>query len=72
MQSITRERYACPVDSRSPLGELANLVKADAAAPFQARIADTYLEKTGITAEIYVCEPAQGAEAWPTGGGVQA
>ena len=49
-----------------------NLVKVDAAAPFQARIAHTYREQTGITAEIHVCEPAQGAEAWPPEGGVQA
>ena len=49
-----------------------NLVRADAAASFQARIAQAYREQTGTTADIYVCQPAQGAEAWPSEGGVRA
>ena len=42
-----------------------NLVRADCAAPFQAHIAQTYRKETGITPAVYICEPAQGAEAWP-------
>jgi galactokinase len=43
-----------------------NLVKTDAAEAFQAHIARTYSEATGIAPEIYICEPAQGAQVWPT------
>ena len=49
-----------------------NLVRADSAANFQARIAETYRKETGITPMVYVCEPAQGAEAWPVGRNIQA
>jgi galactokinase len=42
-----------------------NLLRSDSADQFQAEIATTYKEKTGITPEIYVCEPAQSAEPWP-------
>ena len=42
-----------------------NLVRTDCAAAFKARIARTYEEATGIAPEVYICEPAQGAEAWP-------
>jgi galactokinase len=42
-----------------------NLVGADASPSFQEHVARAYREATGINPEIYVCEPAQGAEAWP-------
>jgi galactokinase len=42
-----------------------NLVRADASTSFQEYLAKAYWEATGITPEIYVCEPAQGAQAWP-------
>lgn len=42
-----------------------NLVRGDCAAAFEAQIARTYQQATGIAPDIYVCEPAQGAEAWP-------
>ncbi len=48
-----------------------NLVKTDAADVFKAHIAEAYSEATGITPEIYICEPAQGAQAWPTQGNDQ-
>ncbi len=48
-----------------------NLVGSDFAAEFQTEIATMYKEKTGITPEIYVCEPAQGAERWPAEGSTQ-
>jgi galactokinase len=48
-----------------------NLIRSDSAAEFQAEIATMYKEKTGITPEIYVCEPAQGAEAWESEGSAQ-
>jgi galactokinase len=49
-----------------------NLVKSDAADAFKVHIARAYSEATGITPEIYICEPAQGAQAWPTQGNDQA
>jgi galactokinase len=42
-----------------------NLIRQDAAVSFEEHIAQTYLEATGIIPEIYVCEPAQGTQAWP-------
>ncbi|HEY6338960.1 MAG TPA: galactokinase [Candidatus Sulfotelmatobacter sp.] len=44
-----------------------NLVQSDAAAGFEAHIAATYRQATGITPDIYVCEAAEGAETWPEG-----
>jgi galactokinase len=43
-----------------------NLVRTDAAEAFKTHIARAYSEATGIAPEIYVCEPAQGAQVWPT------
>jgi galactokinase len=42
-----------------------NLVRSECATGFQARIAEMYADATGIIPDIYVCEPAQGAEALP-------
>lgn len=42
-----------------------NLVSADRASVFGENIARGYREATGIAPDVYVCEPAQGAEAWP-------
>jgi galactokinase len=42
-----------------------NLVRADAADSFEEHISRAYQEATGIMPEIYVCEPAAGAGAWP-------
>jgi len=47
-----------------------NLVRTDSAEAFRSHIARTYQEATGITPDIYICEPAQGAEAWPVEGSV--
>ena len=47
-----------------------NLIRADCAAAFQADIAKMYAQRTGTTPEMYVCEPAQGAQAWPAEGSV--
>ncbi|MFZ0957292.1 MAG: galactokinase [Candidatus Sulfotelmatobacter sp.] len=41
-----------------------NLVREENAAAFGAQMARTYQQATGIAPDIYVCEPAQGAEAW--------
>jgi len=41
-----------------------NLVRADAAKAFEDHVSQAYREATGITAHIYVCEAAQGAESW--------
>jgi galactokinase len=43
-----------------------NLVRGEHAAAFEAQMARTYQQATGIAPDIYVCEPAQGAQAWPT------
>ena len=42
-----------------------NLVRSDCAAAFESEIAEKYREVTNVVPDIYVCEPAQGAEAWP-------
>jgi galactokinase len=42
-----------------------NLLKADVSGSFKEHIARVYQEATGIVPEIYVCEPAQGAQPWP-------
>lgn len=41
-----------------------NLVRTDASDSFTEHISQAYQEVTGIIPEIYVCEPAQGAQAW--------
>jgi galactokinase len=42
-----------------------NLVREECATAFGMHVARTYQQATGIAPDIYVCEPAQGAEAWP-------
>ncbi|MGC2560555.1 MAG: galactokinase [Terriglobales bacterium] len=42
-----------------------NLVRSDYADAFQSDIARMYAEAMGVTPEIYLCEPAQGAQPWP-------
>jgi galactokinase len=42
-----------------------NLISSDAAETFKTNIARSYQQATGIMPEIYICEPAQGAQAWP-------
>jgi galactokinase len=42
-----------------------NLVRTDCAPAFKADIARAYQEATDIAPDICICEPAQGAEAWP-------
>jgi galactokinase len=41
-----------------------NLLRADAADSFKEHISQAYQEITDIIPEIYICEPAQGAQAW--------
>ena len=42
-----------------------NLVRSQSAQAFKINIGTKYEQATGIAPDIYVCEPAQGAEAWP-------
>jgi galactokinase len=42
-----------------------NLLRADACESFREHMSRAYREATGIVPEIYVCEPGQGAQAWP-------
>jgi galactokinase len=42
-----------------------NLVRTDSTHAFRTNIGARYEQATGIAPEIYVCELAQGAEAWP-------
>ncbi len=42
-----------------------NLLRADACDSFKEHMTRTYREATGIVPEIYICEPGQGAQAWP-------
>jgi galactokinase len=44
-----------------------NLVHADCAQSFQTEMARAHAEGMKVTPEIYLCEPAQGAESWPSG-----
>jgi galactokinase len=48
-----------------------NLIRGDCATAVQADIAQTYAKTTGSIPEMYFCEPAQGAQAWPVEGSVQ-
>ena len=48
-----------------------NLVRSDRIVAFQADIAQTYAKATGVNPEMYICIPAQGAQAWPVEGRVQ-
>jgi galactokinase len=41
-----------------------NLLRADSSAAFKEDIARVYRDATGIVPEIYICELAQGAQAW--------
>ncbi len=42
-----------------------NLLRADACDSFKENMSRAYREATGIVPEIYICEPGQGAQAWP-------
>jgi galactokinase len=42
-----------------------NLLKVEASESFKKHISQAYRDLTGIAPEIYVCEAAQGAQAWP-------
>lgn len=42
-----------------------NLVNANSADSFGAQISQAYKVATGIVPDVYVCEPSQGASAWP-------
>jgi len=41
-----------------------NLIKADGAASFKEHIERAYRDATGTTPDVYICQPAQGAEIW--------
>jgi galactokinase len=41
-----------------------NMLRADNSTAFKEDIARAYKEATGIIPEIYICEPAQGAQVW--------
>jgi galactokinase len=45
-----------------------NLLRTDVCDSFKEHMSRAYQEATGIVAEIYVCEPGQGAQAWPDAG----
>jgi len=42
-----------------------NLLRAEASDSFEQHIVRAYRDATGIIPETYVCEPGQGAQAWP-------
>jgi galactokinase len=42
-----------------------NLLREDASTSFRERIAQAYQKAAGIIPEIYICEPAHSAQAWP-------
>jgi galactokinase len=48
-----------------------NLTRADAAAQFKRHIERAYHNATGITPDVYICEPAEGADAWLGGESMQ-
>jgi galactokinase len=49
-----------------------NLTHADAAVQFKSHIERTYYDATGMTPDVYICEPAEGAGAWLGGGSAPA
>lgn len=48
-----------------------NLVRAECASDFKGHLAHTYQKATGIAPDVYICEPAQGAGAWPMQASIQ-
>ena len=49
-----------------------NLTRADAAVQFKSHIERTYHDATGMTPDVYICEPADGADVWLGGESMQA
>ena len=49
-----------------------NLTRADAAVQFKSHIERAYHEATGMTPDVYICEPAEGADVCLGGGSAQA
>ena len=49
-----------------------NLTRADAAVHFKSHIERTYHDATGMTPDVYICEPADGADVWLGGESMQA
>ena len=49
-----------------------NLTRADAAIQFKSHIERAYHDATGMTPDVYICEPAEGADAWPGGESMRA
>jgi galactokinase len=49
-----------------------NLTHVDAAVQFKSHIERTYYDATGMTPDVYICEPAEGAGAWLGGGSAPA
>src|SRR3984893_10409884 len=49
-----------------------NLTRADAAVQFKSHIERTYHDATGMTPDVYICEPAEGADVWLGGESMQA
>jgi galactokinase len=72
LASSSRGVYGARMTGGGFGGCTVNLVRSDCAAAFQSDLARAYTQKTGTTPEIYICEPAQGAEAWPLEGSVRA
>jgi galactokinase len=49
-----------------------NLTSADAAVQFKSHIEQAYHDATGIAPDVYICKPAEGADAWLGGESVPA
>ncbi len=44
------------------------LTRADAAVQFKSHIERAYYDATSMTPDVYICEPADGADVWLGGG----
>jgi galactokinase len=65
LASSRRGAYGARMTGGGFGGCTVNLVRADCASLFQTDMAQKYEEAIGIAPEIYICEPAQGAQPWP-------
>lgn len=65
LASSTRGVYGARMMGGGFGGCTVNLVQSDWVAAFQTDMRNLYAEKTGTVPDLYICEPAQGAEAWP-------
>jgi len=68
LAAASRGVYGARITGGGFGGCMVTLVQADYVEAFTSHIERSYRAATGLTPEIYVCEPVHGAEAWPPEG----